>query len=233
MLKYLERGGIIADGSKIIFPLMDKYKSVVGFTKRWIDKPEDCNDKYNNGTNTSIFNKSSYFYGSHNIKIDVDEIRITEGPMDVIMASKYGAKNIVAILGAALTDEHVALIKKMNKIPVFILDGDSTGIEKTKTAVDKLAAQNIYCKILTIPDKMDLCDLALKERYNIEDYISAHAITYGQYKVAPILAEYESKLLELRIKKFGEILRVLEHVPNKVERKILESTISKTMDMPF
>lgn len=220
-------------GSKICFPLMDRNKFVIGFTKRWLNPPPGVKDKYNNGNNTAIFNKSSFFYGLHNIKVDSNEIRITEGTMDVILAHKYGVKNVVAILGTAFTNEHVEIIKKMGKVPVFILDGDKAGIDKADAAINKLAVQGIYSKILIIPNDMDLCDLSLIEKDNIENYIQEHSLTYGQYMINPIITEYHSKVMELRLKYYNVIMKTLDLVPYEQERVILKSLISENLNIQF
>ena len=46
-----------------------------------------------------------YLYGIQNIDEDFPEIRITEGTFDVILAQKYGAKNVFATLGTAFTEK--------------------------------------------------------------------------------------------------------------------------------
>lgn len=214
---------------KIVFPLLNKNEIPLAFSKRWLEKPQDRSDKYRNSSESKIFHKSSYFYGIHNIDNECDEIRITEGPMDVIMAHKYGAKNVVATLGTAFTEEHVDIIKKMNKIPVFIMDGDEAGQIAIDKASNKLASSNIYCKILVLPNDKDLCDISLDQKFNIENYIIFNSITYGQYKLNKILNGYESGILELKMRYFKDLENILEEIPNQLERKIIKNTIYEKM----
>lgn len=220
-------------GDKIVFPLLDRYQNVIGFTKRWIEIPEGRNDKYKNSSSSKIFNKSSYFYGSHNIVSEFDEIRITEGPMDVILGHKYGVKNLTATLGTAFTDEHVEMIKSYDKVPVLIMDGDAPGIRAGEKAIEKLADAGIYSKILILPGGMDLCELSLELKEDIEDYISSRAITYGQYKLRDIVNSYDSDINEMKLKRYKEIKSILEEIPLEVERNIMKEYIMKRMDMQF
>lgn len=220
-------------GDKIVFPLMNRYRHPIAFTKRWLVMPEGRNDKYKNSCTSKIFNKSSYFYGSHNIIEDFDEIRITEGPMDVIMAHKYRAKNIVATLGTAFTDEHVEVIKTFRRTPVFIMDGDGPGILAAEKAINKLAEAGIYSKILILPNGKDLCELSNELRYDIENYIASHAMTYGQYKMQQIINSYDSQVNEIKLKKYKEIKKVLEEIPYEAERMVMKEYVLKRMDMKF
>lgn len=221
----------IGYNGKIVFPLMDRQKNVIGFTKRWMVVPEGRNDKYKNSATSKIFNKSSYFYGIHNLSNECDEIRITEGPMDAIMAHKYGAKNVVATLGTAFTDSHVEVIKALGKIPVLILDGDERGIDAIKRAVNKLAEAGVYCKLLIIPDNKDLCELAMECKETIEEYIADNAITYGMFIVKDVVNKYESAVNEFKVKYFNKIKTVIEEIPLESEREIIKQYILDKMNI--
>ena len=219
------------DGQKIVFPLMDRYKNVVAFTKRWLEVPEGRNDKYKNSKTSKIFNKSCFFYGAHNINNEFNELRITEGPMDVIMANKYKAINVVATLGTAFTDEHVEVIKSLGLVPVLIMDGDYRGIEAGEKAITKLADAGVYSKILILPGGKDLCDLSKELGDSIESYISNHSITYGQYKVNTIVNGFDSDLNELKLKRYPDIKEILEEIPYEPERMIMKEYIMDKLNI--
>lgn len=237
--KYLEDRGLTIedcdewmigfDGEKITFPLFDRYKNVLGFTRRWLHVPEGANDKYKNSSNSKIFNKSNYFYGIHNLDTDFDEIRITEGSMDVILAHKYGVKNVVASLGTAFTQGHVDLIKHYKKIPVFCLDGDDAGSKAVNKAISLLAANGIYSKILILPKDKDLADMSLELKDGIEEYIQKHSITYGVYLLNSIVGEYNSKVNELKLQMLPDMRGLLNFVPSEDEKLILKGFIRNSM----
>lgn len=112
---------------RIVFPLFDRYKNIIGFNKRVVEKDYKGGDKYINSKESSIFNKSNYLYGMHDLDDSCNEIRITEGSIDVLLAKKYGVKNVVASLGTSFTESHANLIYKLGKTPVLIFDGDVAG----------------------------------------------------------------------------------------------------------
>lgn len=217
------------DGEKITFPLFDRYRNVLGFTRRWLVVPEGANDKYKNSSNSKIFNKSNYFYGIHNLDTEFEEMRITEGSMDVILADKYGAKNVVATLGTAFTQGHVDMIKHYKKIPVFCLDGDAAGKKAVHKAVSLLADNGVYSKILLLPENKDMADIALELKDELEDYIDKHSITYGTYLLNNAIGEYNSKVNELKIKMLPDMRKLLNFVPSEDEKIILKSFIRNSM----
>lgn len=216
---------------KIIFPLLSTTGITIAFNERWIEKPEGRNDKYKNSSESLIFSKSAYFYGLHNIDRECDEFRITEGPMDVIMADKFGVKNIFATLGTSFTDKHIEIIKSYNKTPVFIMDGDEAGINAVERAAYKLAEHDMYCKVLILPTNKDLCDMSLKYKFDMEKYINMNAITYGQYKANKIFDSYDSHTTELKIKYLKEIDNLLNAIPYEYEKKIIKSNINKRFNL--
>lgn len=221
--------GIGFDGQKIIFPLLDRYKNVLGFTKRWIEVPEGANDKYKNSPNNPVFNKSMYLYGIHNLDENFKEIRITEGSMDVILAHKYGAKNVVATLGTAFTEGHMEIIKHYGLTPVFCMDGDPAGLKAINKAITLLAEHNIYCKILILPLSKDLADIAIELGENIEDYISNNAVTYGNYLIKDEVGLYLSQVNELKLRHYPNLIKILDKVPTQEEKNILKSYVKDIM----
>lgn len=223
--------GLGFDGTKIVFPLLDRYRNVLGFTRRWVHLPEKCNDKYKNSCNSSIFNKSLYLYGIQNIDESFDEIRITEGPMDVILPDKYGLKNIFSPLGTAFTEGHVEIIKHYKKVPVFCMDGDEAGLKSINRSIEMLAANGIYSKILLLPQGKDLADIALEEKENIENYVTENSITYGNYLIQKELSLYQAKVNELKLKSYPNLIKILNKVPTQEERIILKSFVKSAMDV--
>jgi DNA primase len=225
----IDRWIIGCDGPKIVFPLLDRYKNVLGFTRRWMDETGK-EDKYRNSPTSSIFNKSYYLYGIHNFDDEFEEIRITEGPLDVIIAEKYGVKNIFATLGTAFTEGHSEVIKNLGKIPVFIYDGDDAGLKAIKKAVDLMASKGVHSKILLIPNKEDMADLANRLKWDTEQYIQDNSITYGHYKMQAIVNLYDAKMNELKVKIYPEIVKILDDIP-ETERVVIKNYVKTKLQL--
>lgn len=238
-LKYLEsRGltqeeawnwGIGFDGVKLTFPLFDKYMNVLGFTRRWLNVPEGANDKYRNSSNSKIFNKSRYLYGIHKLDDSIDEIRITEGPMDVILSEKYGAKNVVATLGTAFTEGHIEMIRHYGKTPVFCMDSDPAGLKAINKAINLLSDAGIYSKVLILPEGKDLCDMSLELKNDIEEYIQNNSKTYGSFLLEGLVNIYMNQWNSLKLKFVPEMKSILKSVPSEDEKAVLKGFIKTSM----
>lgn len=215
---------------RIVFPLMDKYKNILGFNKRVLTPTTDEGKKYINSSNSKIFNKSKYFYGIQNIDKNYPYIRITEGSMDVILSDKFGLKNVVASLGTAFTEDHAKEIKRMGLIPVLIFDGDEAGANAILKAVELLNAEGVYSKIMRLPEGIDLAELSLQCGASIEEYVTSRSVTYGYDKIRSIIDEYNKELYELKLKMYPKVNELLSVVPHN-EKDALKSFLFDEINM--
>ena len=55
------------------------------------------------------------------------QVVVMEGYTDVIMAHQQGIANAVAVLGTALTREHIQLLRRYAEEVVLVFDGDAAG----------------------------------------------------------------------------------------------------------
>lgn len=210
------------NGKELTFPLLNRQKQYIGFTKRSFDPDEP---KYKNSYNSKIFHKSSYLYGIHLVVRDEEEIRISEGAFDMIIPTQYGVKNMVSTLGTSFTDKHVELIRNLGKIPVLCMDGDKAGLRSIRRAADLLAAHNIYCKILLLPEGMDMADIAVQHKEETENYIKHHSIPYGTFLMQELLKEYEAKMDELNLTMIPRFRETLQQIKHPDEKKMVQDRI--------
>lgn len=216
------------DGQKITFPLLDRYKNVIAFTRRWLEMPAGRNDKYRNSKTSKIFDKSKYFYGIHNLNKNKKYIRITEGPMDVILSTKFGADNVLCTLGTAFTEKHAAIIKRLGLIPVLVYDGDEAGLKAMHKAASLLAETGVFCKVVILPEGKDLCEVSLNYKDFIEDYLKSEAVPYGYFTAQQVVKEYNSKLYELKASMYPKIHDILLDVPDN-ERNLVSSFLEEEL----
>ncbi len=112
--------------NRIIFPILDIKGNIIAFGGRTLT---DENPKYLNTKESKIFSKKSVLYGLYNSLKNLrnNNLIIVEGYMDVISLHQHGINTAVASLGTSLTKEHINIIKKYDKSPVFCMDGDEAG----------------------------------------------------------------------------------------------------------
>ena len=113
---------------RVVFPICDADGNVIGYSARRLgDGPEA---KYVNSPETYLFHKSNVLYNFHIAKDKAKQaghIYICEGFMDVFALAKIGIDNAVALMGTALTKEHIVMLRSLNVEIRLCLDGDVPG----------------------------------------------------------------------------------------------------------
>lgn len=112
---------------KLMIPIANFSGRIAGFGARVFDNSEP---KYINSPLTTIFHKSHLLYGLYQAINAIKACReavIVEGYMDVITAHQHGFKNVVGIMGTALTKGQIDLLRSFTKKIVVAFDGDEGG----------------------------------------------------------------------------------------------------------
>ncbi|MBE6161390.1 MAG: DNA primase [Firmicutes bacterium] len=132
--------GLILDSSnikdvfseRIMFPIHNIDGNAVAFTGRVYNKEDRA--KYLGSKETKIYHKSNILFNYHRAKDAVKlkkEIVLVEGNMDAIRLYINGIKNVVALMGTALTKEQIEIIKKLRCKVILMLDNDNAGEKAT------------------------------------------------------------------------------------------------------
>ena len=129
--------------NKIVFPLYDINNNIIGFQFRTVDDSVQ-QFKYININENLVFKKREYLYGMNYVQNSKrDYLCICEGIIDVIRLYQAGYDNAIALLGAALFDYQILLLKRINKKICLCLDTDAAGCEATKTNINLFEQHNI------------------------------------------------------------------------------------------
>ncbi|MCU4706832.1 DNA primase [Mycoplasma sp. CSL7503-lung] len=129
--------------NRVTFAIRDNNGKVVGFSGRTLDP--NIKSKYINSPETKLFKKSKILYNFHNAKEFIKakkEIIIVEGFFDVIALYKSDIKNVVALMGTALSESHISNIKNY-KIKLF-LDNDQAGINASLKSILSLYKHGVH-----------------------------------------------------------------------------------------
>lgn len=178
----LERVGLVLKSDKgggyydrfrgrLLFSIHDARSRCIAFGGRVLPgatppDPDRTEAKYINSPETPLFNKSSELYALDMAREGIAKeqgLVVMEGYTDVIMAHQHGLNNAVAVLGTALGEKHVPLIRRFTDSVTLVLDGDEAGQRRTMQILDDLlalfVAQEIDLRILTLPGGADPCDV--------------------------------------------------------------------------
>lgn len=152
-----------------MFPIRDTQQRVIAFggrvlpaaEKDFIEKFGRSPAKYINSPETKLYTKSDHLYGLDIVRdavIRERRIIIVEGYTDVVLTWQAGIDNIAAVLGTALNERHLRLIKRFADQVVLVLDGDEAGQKRTNEVLDLFVSADLDLRILTLPAGLDPCD---------------------------------------------------------------------------
>src|SRR6185436_6386553 len=132
-----ERGRYDFFRDRVMLPVLDRQKRVIGFGGRLLD-PEAKDRKYVNSPESPLFHKKESLYGLH---AALDAIRrsgtaiVVEGNFDVLALHQAGIEEAVAPMGTALTEEQVGVLGRLAKTITVVFDGDAAGQRAAQKAI--------------------------------------------------------------------------------------------------
>jgi len=158
---------------RIMFPILDVNKDVIGFGGRVLD---DSLPKYLNSPETPVYNKSRSLYGLYTAKEKcrtTNTIFIVEGYLDLLALHQNGIENSVATLGTALTEEHVRLLTRYAPRMVLVYDSDEAGIRSALRCVDIFWKEHVDFSRGDVfrEDKADTHILVLPDEHDPDSFI--------------------------------------------------------------
>lgn len=160
LLKRKEGGGYYDTfRSRIMFPVNDLSGRPVAFSGRIFNAEDSA--KYLNSPETPLFKKSTLLYGFDKAKQSMrshDFCILVEGAFDLVLAHQIGFTNTVAVMGTALTHEHVNRLRRFTNRIVIALDADTAGVASAIRSAQIALAQGMDVKIAQLPDAMDPAD---------------------------------------------------------------------------
>jgi DNA primase len=168
LLRRKELGGGHYDWfrGRVMFSIRDARSRPIAFGGRVLPQlADERSAKYINSPETPLFSKSRELYAldvaRDHFKNDGGAI-VMEGYTDVLMGQQHGIHNCVAVLGTALGERHLQLLRRYTDRITLVLDGDAAGRRRTNEILDSLLAlfeKNLVdLRILTLPEGIDPCD---------------------------------------------------------------------------
>ncbi len=153
--------------NRVLFSIRDSQGRPVGMGGRVLPGPDaDKAAKYINSPETPLFSKSQLLYGLDLARESITKSRtamVMEGYTDVVVAHQFGFQNAVAVLGTALGESHVKLLKRFADRIVLVLDGDEAGRKRANEILDLFMAEQVDLRVLTLPGELDPCDFLLQQ----------------------------------------------------------------------
>ncbi|MBO4839370.1 MAG: DNA primase [Lachnospiraceae bacterium] len=148
-----DRGGYDYFRDRVMFPIIDSRKRVLGFGARLLGSGEP---KYLNTQETAVFDKGRNLYGLNIARSSKRPYLILcEGYMDVIALHQAGFDCATATLGTAFTDKHGPLVKRLNKPVMLCYDSDAAGVKAAMRAIPLLREAGVEARVVNMKPYKD------------------------------------------------------------------------------
>ena len=214
--------------NRVVIPIENLKGEVVGFTGR-IFNGEDNTAKYLNTKETEIFKKSSLLFNYHNAKNyirDRKSVIVVEGNMDAIKMSAKGFKNVVALMGVALSNEQIDILKRL-KVPVILmLDNDNAGEEATIKNGESLINSGVDTKVVRLSGAKDPDEYLEKFGIDAMQNNIDKAIKYIDFKIECLKKDKDLSNMEDLITYVKEVINSING-EDDLTKEIILSKISK------
>ncbi|ECP7408455.1 DNA primase, partial [Campylobacter coli] len=176
---------------RITFPIYDHKDLLVGFGGRTLNP--NVAAKYVNSPQNILFDKSRIFYAFNIAKENIakkKEMIVCEGYMDAIAFHKAGFNNAVAVLGTALTEHHLPLIRRYDAKVILCFDNDEAGLKAATRSAFLLSTNKIDGKVAILQGGKDPAELVAKNEstklYNILD----EGIELGEFYIRRLISTH-------------------------------------------
>ena len=152
-----ERGRYDFFRDRVMLPVIDRQKRVIGFGGRLLD-PEAKDRKYVNSPDSPLYHKKEQLYGLH---AALDAIRksghavVVEGNFDVLALHEAGIEEAVAPMGTALTIEQIAALGRIAKTVTVVFDGDAAGLRAAQKAIPLFVEAGVDGRVARLPAGVD------------------------------------------------------------------------------
>ena len=156
LVKFDEAGPHDTFRNRLMFPILNINRKVIGFGGRVMSTEKKIDVKYLNTSETEVFDKGRNLYGMYIARSSrKNNIIICEGYMDVIAMHQAGFNQAVASLGTALTQGQALLIKRYTKDVLVCYDSDGAGTKAALRAIGIFRAAGLRCKVINMEPHKD------------------------------------------------------------------------------
>lgn len=217
--------------NRLMFPIFDARRQVVGFGGRALD---DALPKYLNSPETVLFNKSKVLYGIDVAKNSILKKRraiLMEGYTDVIMAHQHGIDWSVAVLGTAISKQHLRHLRQYCDQVILLLDSDIAGWKSSDRNLDIFIEEEFDVKIAQLPKGYDPCDFLVAE--GAEKFLSYvnNAKDFFNFKIEIATSKWDMSTIHGKADAINDVLSTAMKMPDDIKRNLLIKRLAEEMSI--
>lgn len=226
--------------TRIMFPIANQMGKAVAFTGRAVpdasgNDPENS-PKYLNSPETLVFNKSKILYGFDKSKQAISELKsvvVVEGQMDLLAMWQSGVKNVVAVSGTGLTEEHLVKLRRFADTALMSFDKDKAGIKALERSLDHFHNFDFHVKVIDLGKFKDPAEACEKNPDFMRTAISwaKPALSYLM-NVYFLSSSYKEGGVPEKKRMLRHVLSMINTVQSAVEKGIWIKEAARLSEIP-
>lgn len=218
--------------NRIMFPLFDTNDRVVGFSGRIYSNSNSS--KYINTKETPIFKKGEVLYNYYKAKefVRLDKkLIVVEGFMDVIRLYSIGVKNVIALMGTALTKQQVSLIKRLSNNVYLCLDGDRAGRSAMNSVGEMLVSAGVNVFVINLTSGLDPDEFVLKNGKDSFISLYQNAISFSEYRINYMREGLDFNNIDDKSLYINKVLEEVKNEDDLIKQEFILKKIAKEFDI--
>ena len=208
-----EKGNPIALGGRIFLP---------------VASGRNPPPKYLNSPETPLFQKAKTLFNLHRARTAIVQCGyaiVVEGYMDCLALARSGVINVVAVLGTALTAEHLRKLARLTKRVVICFDSDNAGREAAKRTFETGFPLNVVeLQYASVPSGKDPDDYVRQFGAEAFKTVVERAIPLSGWVCDHLLAQCNTREAQVRKIKTEFVPIILKNPDAAVREIALQST---------
>ncbi len=217
--------------NRLMFPIFDFQNRPVGFGARALD---NSLPKYLNSPETPIFSKSKTLYGINLARESIIKNRkvlLMEGYTDVIIAHQNGVNWSIAVLGTALTREHIRLLRRYCDKAILVFDADTAGKKSSERNLDTFIEEDFDVNIVLLPNDYDPYDFIIKKgKQRFLEQVDKAYDFFG-FKIKQSEAKWDMSSVSGRSSAIDDILLTVMKIPDIIKRDLTIKRVAEEMSI--
>jgi DNA primase len=225
-------GGYDRFRDRLMFPIREPGGAVVAFGGRTLG---DDSAKYLNSPESLIFKKGETLFAldvSQNEIRHRDAVLCVEGYMDAITLHAHGFHHTVAVLGTALTRQHVRRLKRYSSNLTLLFDGDAAGLRAALRALEVTLNEGVVVTVAILPEGHDPDSLLGEHGPGGMERSLATARPLFEFAVRELLAQAGGTDLASRLRALRQILPVGRSLKDAAEQRLFVDHVAAAFELP-
>jgi DNA primase len=216
--------------SRIMFPLADGPGKDHGLGARAMR--DEQRPKYLNTSDNDLYHKGEHVFGADLARAHATragEVILCEGYTDVIALHQAGIRNVVGLMGTALTEAQVRELARMSQTVLLALDADSAGQDAMLKAFRFANKNKLDLRVVMLPAGADPADLIQRDGAAAMDAAVRGSISFVSFRTERVLASGDPSNSEDQERMIDELRPVFADLPAGALRMELTQTIDSRM----